>query len=80
MAMLSNPISGPAAGSSTLAATGLASGISELLWLAVAVIVIGGTITTFAKLGPRVAFEPTRMTDGSHRWRLTYNGRRVGRR
>lgn len=59
----------------TLAFTGLLTGTAALLWWAVALMILGGTLVTIAKLGPRVAYEPARMDDGSHQWRWTVNGK-----
>lgn len=61
-----------------LASTGTAALVGQL-WLAVALLVVGGTLLTAAKLFPRVAVEPVRgQHDTRHRVRLTVNGRRRG--
>lgn len=75
-----NSTSGPASAGAVLAASGATAGVVHGLWIAVACLVIGGTLFTLAKLGPRVAVEPVRRSDGGHRLWLTVNGRPVGRR
>lgn len=63
-----------------LASTGTAALLGQL-WLAVAFLVIGGTLLTLAKFMPRVAVEPVRGAgEARHRVRLTVNGRAVRRR
>ena len=59
-----------------LASTGTAALLGHL-WLAVAFLVVGGTLLTLAKLLPRVAVEPVRTTGDTHRLRLTLNGNPV---
>ena len=60
-----------------LASTGTAALLGQL-WLAVALLVIGGVLLTAAKLFPRVAVEPVRAGDEPlHRFRFTLNGRAV---
>lgn len=72
--------SGATGATAALAATGASAGLLHALWLAVVLMILGGTLLTIAKLGPRVAIEPVRRTDGRYRLRLTWNGRPVGRR
>ncbi len=63
-----------------LASTGTAALLGQL-WLAVALLVIGGTLLTIAKVLPRLAVEPVRTDDESrHRLRVTVNGRPVRNR
>ena len=58
-----------------LASTGTAALLGQL-WLAVALLVIGGTLLTVAKFFPRVALDPVRgQHDARHHLRLTINGR-----
>ncbi|SDT25778.1 hypothetical protein SAMN04489812_4823 [Microlunatus soli] len=72
--------SGATCTSAALAATGASAGVVHILWLAVALMILGGCVLTAAKLAPRVAVEPVRRPDGHYRLRLTWNGRPVGRR
>lgn len=77
--------SGTTPPAAALAATGLSvfPGMTavEAVWLIATVIVIGGTLITFAKLGPRVALDSVRMpASGKYRPWLTFNGRPIGRR
>lgn len=62
-----------------LAATGLVAGVNDMLWYAVVLLIVGGSMVTLMKLSPRVAVEPTRRPDGRYRWTLTVNGRPVRR-
>lgn len=80
MCMSTRPTTGATGAAAALAATGVSAGLIHVLWLAVALTIVGGCVLTAAKLGPRVALEPVRRTDGSYRLRLTWNGRPVGRR
>ena len=72
--------SGATGATAALAATGTSAGVFHVLWLAVVLMILGGCLLTIAKLGPRVAVEPVRRSDGRHRLRLTWNGRPIGRR
>ena len=57
-----------------LASTGTAALVGQL-WVAVALLVAGGTLLTLTKLLPRLAAEPVRGGHESrHRVRLTVNG------
>ena len=60
-----------------LAVAGLALSILDLMWLAVAMAVIGGTLITLAKFGPRVALEPVPVGVRGSRFRFTGNGHPV---
>ena len=71
MCMSTRPTSGATGAAAALAATGASAGVVHLLWLAVAVTIVGGCVLTVAKLGPRVALEPVRRSDGRYRLGLT---------
>ncbi len=58
---------------------GLAVSVMNVVWIGIAMAVIGGTLITLAKFGPRVAFEPVPVRVRGSRFRLTVNGRPVGR-
>ncbi len=68
----------------TLAATGgIGFGtwsLTQSIWLIAGVLVVGGVLLGFSKLGPRLAFEPVALADGRRRWRLTRNGQPLFRR
>ena len=49
----------------------------NLIWLGVALAVIGGTLITLTKFGPRLALEPVPVGVRGSRFRLTLNGRPV---
>lgn len=68
-----------------LAATGLGvfPGMTTVnaVWLIAGVIIMGGMLITFAKLGPRVALDSVKMPlSGKYRPWPTINGRPIGRR
>jgi hypothetical protein len=52
----------------------------NLIWIGVALAVIGGAMITLTKFGPRVAFEPTPIGVHGTKWKLTVNGRPWRRR
>lgn len=60
-----------------LASTGVA--IVDQVWFAIGLLVIGGTLLTLTRFGPRLAVEPVHIRR-SYRWRLTVNGRPSRRR
>lgn len=62
-----------------LGATGISAGLVHAVWLTVVGLILLGTVVTLSKLGPRLAVEPVRQTDGRYRMRLTRNGREIGR-
>jgi hypothetical protein len=50
-------------------------------WLIASIIVVGGTLIAFSKLGPRLALDSVKMPgSGKHRPWPTINGRPIGRR
>jgi hypothetical protein len=49
----------------------------NLIWLGIALAVIGGALLTLTKFGPRVAVEPVPVGVRGSRFRLTFNGRPV---
>ena len=59
---------------------GVTLSVLNLVWLGVALAIIGGTLVTLSKFGPRVAVEPVPVGVRASRFRLTVNGRAVGRR
>jgi hypothetical protein len=61
---------------------GLALSTLNLLWIGVAVAVLGGALVTLSKFGPRVAVEPVPVGLRGSRFRVTVNGRpaRTGHR
>lgn len=56
---------------------GIALSVMNVVWLGIAVAVVGGMLVTLAKFGPRIAFEPVAVGVRSSRFRLTVNGRPV---
>jgi hypothetical protein len=56
---------------------GIAMSFLNLVWLGIAVAVIGGMLITLSKFGPRVAFEPVPVGVSGSKFRLTVNGRPV---
>lgn len=59
---------------------GVALSILNLVWLGVAIAVLGGTLITLSKFGPRIAVEPVPVGVRASRFRLTINGRPVSLR
>lgn len=59
---------------------GIALSVLDIVWLGVAIAVIGGTLLTVAKFAPRVAVEPVPVGVRGSRWRLTVNGEPVSPR
>ncbi|GIF43508.1 hypothetical protein [Actinoplanes xinjiangensis] len=60
-----------------LAIGGIVVTLMNMVWLGIAVVVIGGMLITLSKFGPRVAIEPMAVGVHSSRFRLTVNGRPV---
>lgn len=58
-----------------LTVAGIAFSTLNLVWLGVALAVLGGTLITLSKFGPRLALEPVPVGVRGSRFRLTYNGR-----
>lgn len=56
---------------------GVALSTLNLVWLGVAIAVLGGTLITLSKFGPRIAVEPVPVGVRASRFRLTINGRPV---
>jgi hypothetical protein len=56
---------------------GVTFGVLHLMWLGVALAVIGGALITVSKFGPRVAVEPLPVGVRGSRFRLTCNGEPV---
>ena len=68
----------PPTSGGALAATGASMMLGGIgyAWMAVAILVIVGTVLTLAKFGPRLALEPVRTPGKTKpRVRLTFNGR-----
>lgn len=59
---------------------GVALSTLNLVWLGVAIAVLGGTLITLSKFGPRIAVEPVPVGVRASRFRLTINGRPVSLR
>jgi len=59
---------------------GVTLGVLNVVWLGVAVAVVGGALITLSKFGPRVAVEPVPVGVSGSRFRLTVNGRPLSRR
>jgi hypothetical protein len=53
---------------------GVALSTLNLMWLGVAIAVLGGTLITLSKFAPRIAVEPVPVGVRGSRFRLTYNG------
>jgi len=51
----------------------------NLIWVGVALAVIGGTLITLTKVGPRLALEPMPVGVRGSRFQLTVNGRPIRR-
>ena len=60
-----------------LALGGVTLGVLDLVWLGIAVAVIGGMLITLSKFGPRLAVEPVPVGVRGSRFRLTLNGHPV---
>ena len=69
----------PKTGIGVMAAGGVTLTVLNLVWVGIALAVIGGAIVTLSKMGPRVAFEPVPVGVSGSRWRLTVNGRPLRR-
>ena len=60
-----------------LTVAGVTLSTLNLIWLGVGLAVIGGTLVTLTKFGPRIAIEPIPVGVRGSRFRLTVNGRPV---
>ncbi|MEU4162650.1 hypothetical protein [Actinoplanes sp. NPDC026670] len=58
-----------------LAFGGILVSVMNVVWLGIALAVIGGMLITLSKFGPRVAVEPIPVGLRGSRFRLTVNGR-----
>jgi len=56
---------------------GVTMSVLNLLWLGIALAVLGGALITLTKFGPRIAVEPVPVGVRGSRFRLTFNGRPV---
>ena len=56
---------------------GVTMSVLNLLWLGIALAVLGGALITLTKFGPRIALEPVPVGVRGSRFRLTFNGRPV---
>jgi hypothetical protein len=56
---------------------GMTLSLLNLVWLGVAIAVLGGVLITLSKFGPRIAVEPVPVGVGGSRFRLTFNGEPV---
>lgn len=56
---------------------GVTMSVLNLVWLGIALAVIGGALLTLTKFGPRIAVEPVPVGVRGSRFRLTCNGRPV---
>jgi hypothetical protein len=56
---------------------GMTLSVLNLVWVGVAIAVIGGALITLSKFGPRIAFEPLPVGMRDSRFRLTVNGEPV---
>lgn len=54
---------------------GVALSTMNLIWLAIAVVVLGGAIITASKFAPRVAIEPRAYGVSGRRWAFVVNGK-----
>ncbi|MFF5084501.1 hypothetical protein ACFY36_46300 [Actinoplanes sp. NPDC000266] len=59
---------------------GLTLSVMNLVWLGIAVAVVGGLLITLSKFAPRVAIEPIPIGVRGSRFRLTVNGEPLRRR
>lgn len=62
-----------------LAFGGILVSVMNVVWLGIALAVIGGALITLSKFGPRVAIEPIPVGVRGSRFRLTVNGRPITR-
>ncbi|MFI1993089.1 hypothetical protein [Actinoplanes sp. NPDC020271] len=53
---------------------GVTLSVLNVVWVGVAIAVIGGALITLSKFGPRIAFEPIPVGINGSRFRLTING------
>jgi len=60
-----------------LTVAGVTLSVLNVIWLGVALAIIGGTLITLTKIGPRLAIEPIPVGVRGSRFRLTLNGRPV---
>jgi hypothetical protein len=54
---------------------GVALSVLNMMWVGVAVAVLGGLLVTVSKFGPRLAVEPLPVGVRGSRFRLTVNGK-----
>ncbi|GGK89402.1 hypothetical protein [Mangrovihabitans endophyticus] len=52
----------------------------NMLWVGIAIAVLGGALITVSKFGPRLAVDPAPVGTRGTRWQLTWNGRPLRRR
>lgn len=57
---------------------GVTLSVLNLTWIGIALAVLGGTLITLTKFGPRIAVEPVPVGVRGSKFRLTVNGRAVG--
>lgn len=60
-----------------LTVAGVTLSTLNLIWVGIALAVLGGALITLAKFGPRMAIEPMPVGVRGSRFRLTFNGRPV---
>jgi hypothetical protein len=56
---------------------GVTLSVLNLLWVGIAMAVVGGLLITLTKFGPRIALEPVPVGVRGSKFRLTVNGRPV---
>jgi hypothetical protein len=67
----------PKTGAALLTVGGVTLSVLNLIWVGVALAVLGGALITVTKFGPRFALEPLPVGVRGSRFRLTYNGRPI---
>jgi len=63
-----------------LAAGGMTLSLLNLVWIGIAIAVVGGALITLSKFGPRIAVEPVPIGVSGSRFRLTVNGEQLSLR
>lgn len=63
-----------------LTAGGMTLSLLNLVWVGIAIAVVGGALITLSKFGPRIAIEPVPVGVSGSRFRLTVNGEQVSLR
>ncbi|GLW30055.1 hypothetical protein Areg01_29950 [Actinoplanes regularis] len=58
----------------SLTMAGMTLSVLNVIWVGVALAVIGGMLITLSKFGPRIALEPLPVGVRGSRFRLTVNG------